>query len=93
MDNFHNNLPKIKKMKASQMFDVLSCNYDKYKTILSNIVSIKQCNWKFCRKKCKSVYYCSKLCQKKDWHEHKDYCKLAKQRIYKMTLSKEKNRD
>ena len=69
--------------------------------ILKNMVSMKQCNWKYCMKKscklrrckkCKSVYYCSKLCQKKDWNlnvdktSHKLRCRAAKTRILSLTL-------
>ena len=42
---------------------------------MQNILGLKQCNWINCRNKkqklklckCKQVYYCSKICQKKDW--------------------------
>ena len=44
-------------------------------TILCNLLGLKECNWINCRTKnaklklckCKQVYYCSKMCQKKDW--------------------------
>ena len=66
---------------------------------LRNIVSVKECNWKNCKKKniklmkckrCKSVYYCSKICQKKDWilsnKSHKSVCKVSKKRDYSITI-------
>ena len=93
------------KTKESQILEVLSCNWVKNRIILSNIVSIKQCNWKHCHrkdvilklcKKCRSVYYCSKLCQKKDWNiatngnqSHKDHCQYSSKRMYKLTLKKQ----
>ena len=49
---------------------------EKHVQTIYNIFMQKKCNWVSCNKKetklnrckrCKSVYYCSKLCQKKDW--------------------------
>lgn len=63
--------------------------------ILKNIASLKECNWINCSrkdiclkkcKKCRSVYYCSGVCQKKDWKYHKLLCKRSKKRDYLMTL-------
>ena len=55
----------------------------KFRLVL-NMAEFKQCNWTKCRKKdtvlkkckkCESVMYCSKICQKKDWKQrHKRLC-------------------
>ena len=70
--------------------------------MIFNIASVKQCNWMGCMKKdcklrrcrkCKSVYYCSKLCQKKDWilsvnhsKPHKYVCQIRQRRDYRITF-------
>ena len=62
--------------------------------VLKNIVSLKQCNWFKCMtkkvllrrcKRCKSVCYCSNLCQKKDWKletGHRLVCRTSQSRDY-----------
>ena len=49
---------------------------DKNINIMYNFIMNKECHWSKCQKKtiklfrckkCKMVFYCSKLCQKKDW--------------------------
>ena len=37
-------------------------------------ICYKQTNKKC--KKCFTIYYCSKVCQKKDWKQHKKICKI-----------------
>ena len=68
---------------------------EKYVTIISNIVMFKECNYKKCNakdirlkrcKKCVSVYYCSRLCQKEDWLSHKCVCKKLQRSDYSITL-------
>ena len=70
--------------------------------VLLNIMKCKECNYFECQKKnvelmkckcCKSVYYCSRLCQKKDWKlsaknhpAHRYVCRKSKQRKYSVTL-------
>lgn len=63
---------------------------------LRNIVTLQQCNWYKCMKKdiklkkcrqCMSVFYCSKLCQKKDWKMHKKCCTVSKKRDYSITFN------
>ena len=70
--------------------------------ILKNITMLKQCNWEHCRKKsvklkrckkCRSVFYCSKLCQKKDWNlfagnkpPHRFSCCTLRERDYSITM-------
>ena len=78
-------------------------NNNEITNIITNIVCIKECNWKKCKnkkkklkkcKKCLSVFYCSKLCQKRDWtfscynnKPHQYYCKPLKKRDYSITIS------
>ena len=73
------------------------CNNMKNMITLKNIAMLKQCNWKHCMRKstvlrrcakCKSVFYCSKLCQKKDWSlsTHKNDCKKLSSRCYSLTV-------
>lgn len=76
-------LDKRKKQTATlnsflkHIFGNEDSNYSAFK----NICRIKQCAQ--CRKKtqclrkcktCRNVFYCSKICQKKDWHNHKRQC-------------------
>ena len=72
--------------------------------VIKNIAACKECNWIDCKRKnvklkrcknCKSVYYCSIKCQKKDWKcsngnvkSHKHYCKFLKSRDIRFTLCK-----
>ena len=74
----------------------------RYMSIIGNILMLKQCNWEYCQtkgvtlkrcRKCRSVYYCSKLCQKKDWQisvpgkdRHKFVCQKLTQRKYSITI-------
>ena len=67
-------------------------------TTLENIASFKECNWAGCLRKniklkrckrCLSVYYCSKTCQKLDWSKsfkgilpHKRVCTKLNQRDF-----------
>ena len=65
---------------------------NKHCCLILHLLTLKQCNWRKCRnkikklrkcKKCKSTYYCSRICQKKDWtglHGHRSYCKLLNKR-------------
>ena len=69
---------------------------------MKNLLSLKECNWKQCKrkdvtlklcKKCLSVNYCSRICQKKDWSmscngsiAHKYVCKDLLEKDLKMTL-------
>ena len=64
--------------------------------VLSNMAMFKQCNFYQCNKKnvrlkrckqCLSSYYCSRLCQKKDWLFHRRVCKQLKSRDYSITWS------
>ena len=68
---------------------------EKYVTILNNIAMFKECNYSECNKKdirlkrcknCVSVYYCSRLCQKKDWLNHKRVCKKLNSRDYSINF-------
>ena len=97
--------PLFKDMNTKQQSNLL-CEIMKPQniTIIGNVLMIKQCNWEYCRrksvklkrcKKCRSVYYCSKLCQKKDWQlctygnakkSHKFVCERLRQRSYSMTI-------
>ena len=64
--------------------------------IIENIIMLKECNWYKCQnkhktlkrcKQCKSVYYCCKLCQKKDWiSNHRNTCTNLNRRQLSMTL-------
>ena len=58
-------------------------------SVIKNIAMSKECNFIKCRRKniklkvckrCKSVYYCSRACQKKDWKYcmHKDCCQPSR---------------
>ena len=52
----------------------LLCDSDNL-TVIRNVLGLKQCNWINCKNKkaklrlcaCKQIYYCSRICQKKDW--------------------------
>ena len=71
-------------------------NHDKLIRIVQNMAMNKECNWIECKrktiklqrcKKCKSVFYCSKKCQKLDWktsklnkRAHRYCCKALKRR-------------
>ena len=78
---------KTKNMKIFQS--------EKNMTIVGNVAMCKECNWNQCNrkdvtlkrcKKCRSVYYCSKTCQKKDWLSHKHVCKKSRLRDYSITF-------
>ena len=68
---------------------------EKYMTLLGNIAMFKECNYNGCNKKdvilkrcqkCVSVYYCSRLCQKKDWLNHRNVCKSLESRDYSINF-------
>lgn len=52
-----------------------------------NDISCPTCSQQVPRKKarrcaqCKSVYYCSKVCQSTDWHSHKTHCRPKGQSV------------
>ena len=84
------------------LFDKPESECSKAVTLLENLASMKQCNWKLCQRKdiklklckqCKSVYYCSRKCQKKDSimsaHSsipHKQRCRKLQCRDFSITL-------
>ena len=81
----------MSKIYASNKTNVQALHDEKYATILGNIAMFKECNYNGCNKKdvilkrckkCVSVYYCSRLCQKKDWLNHRRVCKSLKSRDY-----------
>ena len=62
-------------------------NNESFSHTICNTMTFKQCNWIKCNKKniklrkckkCKSVFYCSKQCQKDDWKAHRQICCLEK---------------
>ncbi len=64
--------------------EFVSCSYcnirDKFFPDSSSV--LKRC------KRCKTVMYCRKSCQVKDWKRHKSNCKTKKQKIdYRQSLS------
>ena len=68
-------------------------NNEKEALILGNTIMVKECNNKLCQRKdvnlkrcgkCKSVYYCCKLCQKKDWLNHRNVCHQRQCRDFKI---------
>ena len=66
-------------------------------TIIGNMLMLKECNNRQCKKKdirlkrckiCRSVYYCSRKCQKMDWLSHRCVCTKLTSRDYSITLNK-----
>ncbi len=69
----------------------------KYELFLNQISYIKKLSeCKICKNltptfcsKCKTVYYCSQICQKKDWKNHKIKCKKKRNDFSKINSLKE----
>lgn len=69
---------------------------DKYINVVNNVLMIKQCQNQKCMtknvrlkrcRKCKSVFYCSKQCQKMDWKiNHKKKCQEFATRNHSYTI-------
>ena len=85
----------MSKIYASNKTNVQALHDEKYATILGNIAMFKECNYNGCNKKdvilkrckkCVSVYYCSRSCQKKDWLNHRNVCKSLKSRDYSVNF-------
>ena len=78
------------KNKLIEFYQDVFIKNPNYKAILHNCAMAKQCNYGGCKlmnkklrvcKKCKSVYYCSRICQKRDWlNGHSKICKSSQYR-------------
>ena len=71
--------------------------HEKYVLCMGYMITLKECNYEKCKKKdivlkrcknCVSVYYCSRLCQKRDWICDRSVCKKLQSRDYSITLGK-----
>ena len=72
----------------------------RYFNVMNNVIKIRMCNYELCVRKdlkryricqrCKSVYYCCRNHQKKDWvrGDHKRYCEERKDRDYDIFLKR-----
>ena len=89
--------PSLNGTKSSAI-DIAMRSYVGKCQTLKHILMMKECNWYQCQKKncklkkckrCVSVFYCSKLCQKKDWKtQHKFCCQKFKRRNMQLILKR-----
>ena len=79
--------------KVAQILETEECV-----AIIGNMLMSKECNNIKCKRKntrlkrckmCVSFYYCSRLCQKKDWLSHRKVCKKLRSRDYSMSYNSE----
>ena len=73
--------------KNASSMTAMVVNNESFANTICNTMTCKQCNWIKCNerniklrkcKKCKSVFYCSKQCQKNDWETHRQVCCVEK---------------
>lgn len=97
LKRFENVLQKFNLVDAKHFPDFKDIIFDTQEKIitLKNTAMFKECQWKQCLTKslvlkkcrqCKSVYYCSRICQKKDWQNHRQRCSRLNARDYCMTI-------
>ena len=89
---------KFQLIKSTFVNEISSYIYDpKTYIIIKNTVQMKQCNYDKCKrrdlkkfkicKRCKSVFYCNRKHQKKDWNnKHRKNCVEKKVRDYNFAI-------
>ncbi|XP_057328442.1 zinc finger MYND domain-containing protein 10 [Microplitis mediator] len=74
---FNKNTEYVQNMAVilSEAYDLDKIVIDDYKCVVCNDIATKRCS------KCKSIWYCGRECQVKDWTNHKNICeKILKAR-------------